>query len=141
MTELKGLCQRHWVLVLMLAWMGLGSASCSCSSDTADPMGASPAPPASGVTINTAGLTFSPSSVTVPSGTVVTFNAGGHTVNIDDSPVMSCSNTNLTSFPATHTFIGPSGTVFHIHCNFHSPCGTAFCALSCTGMVMTVAIQ
>ena len=135
---------RHWRIALLAAMLvvaGLGSVGCLKSNNGSYSMGPSgPTPVPTPPTITAVGTTFSPTAITVASGTVVTFNVPGHTVNIDDSAIGSCGNTDLTSFPATHMFAGPHGAVFKIHCDFHS-CGATFCPASCTGMIMTVTIS
>jgi len=85
---------------------------------------------------------FSPSAVSVPSGTTVTFNVASiHTVDIDDGLSDGlCGGHDFTSFPASFQFNGNSGAVFHIHCDNHSSCAAGNCS-GCTGMVMTVTIQ
>jgi plastocyanin len=129
---------------LILALVILGGPNLACGSKGSDnTMGPSPAPTVgpTPVVVTASGLSFSPSSLTIPSGTVVTFSGlAGHTVNIDDSAVGTCGNSDLTSFPANRTFTGPSGTDFKIHCDYHSPCGSANCAGACSGMAMNIHI-
>jgi len=105
---------------------------------TVTPGGPSPTP--TPIVITAAGTSFSRASVSVASGTSITFNTPGHTVDIDDGLGDGlCGGHDFTSFPASFQFSGPSGTVFHIHCDIHSSCGAGNCS-GCTGMVMTVNI-
>jgi hypothetical protein len=136
-----------WLFLgLLSAGMALGAGSCSCNNNAS--MGPSYSSGPSGtptltptpVIVISVGTSFSPTALTVSSGTVVTFNVASiHTVHIDNG-AGSCS-INYTSFPVGVPFSGASGTIYHIHCDVHSACGAGSCAVTCTGMVMTVAIQ
>lgn len=131
------------LLFAALAWTqgGCGGSTTMGPSPypTATPGG--PAPTPTPVVITASGISFTPSNVTVPSGTSIKFNTPGHTVDIDDgSGGGICGGTDFTSFPASFVFSGASGTVFHIHCDIHSSCGAGACS-GCTGMVMAVHIQ
>jgi plastocyanin len=92
------------------------------------------------IVITAAGTSFSRASVSVATGTSITFNTPGHTVDIDDGLSDGlCGGHDFTSFPASFQFVGTSGAVYHIHCDIHSSCGAGNCS-GCTGMVMTVNI-
>jgi plastocyanin len=129
--------------LVVAAGCGHGSSGGTMGPSTAPTATPLPAgtPTKTPVVVSAAGTTFSPNSLTVPSGTAVTFNCSGHTVNIDDGTgTGTCSATDLVSFPASHTFTGASGTVFRIHCDIHSSCGASSCS-GCTGMTMTITLQ
>jgi hypothetical protein len=105
---------------------------------TATPGGPTPTP--TPIVITASGTSFSRSSVGVASGTTITFNTPGHTVDIDDGKSDGlCGGQDFSSFPASFQFVGLSGAVYHIHCDIHSSCGAGNCS-GCTGMVMTVNI-
>jgi plastocyanin len=119
-----------------------GSGSLGPSSNPTATVGVAGTPTATPVLVSTGSNTFIPTALTVTSNTTVKFNLGSiHTAHIDDgSGTGTCSSFDLTGNGATHAFVGPSGTAFHIHCDVHSPCGAASCS-ACTGMVMTIFIQ
>lgn len=132
------------VLAAGLALGALALVSCKNNDQANAPLGPSvpmPTPGPTPVPVVASGLTFFPNSLTLTSGAPVSFNLPGHTVHIDDGTASgTCSSTDITTgWPVNHSFVGPSGTTFYIHCDYHS-CGTA-CLVTCTGMVMTVHIQ
>jgi len=132
---------RHaWMIVLgaVAAAMALAPQGCTTSAEAPS---ATPVPTATVApnTVRASGTTFSPTSMTVPVGTTVTWDSSlaGHTVNIDTS-AGSCVTDFTSGFPRTFTFTA-TGTYF-VHCDVHSPCGTA-CSTSCTGMTMTITVN
>jgi hypothetical protein len=105
---------------------------------TTTPGGPTPTP--TPIVITASGTSFSSSSVSVASGTNISFNTPGHTVDIDDGLSDGlCGGHDFTSFPTSFQFVGAHGAVYHIHCDIHSSCGAGNCS-GCTGMVMTVNI-
>jgi hypothetical protein len=131
-------------LLALLLWSQSGCNSSNYSTmgpgayPTATPGG--PTPTATPIVITAAGTSFSRASVSVASGTSITFNTPGHTVDIDDGAGDGlCGGHDFTSFPTAFQFVGVSGTVYHIHCDYHSSCGAGNCS-GCSGMVMTVNI-
>ena len=128
--------------ILLGACIALSSPACTTSSasPTATPVVAPTSTPvAAPNTVRAAGTTFSPSAMTIAQGTTVTWDAtlNGHTVNIDTS-AGACVTDFTTGFPHTFTF-STTGT-FLVHCDIHSPCGSA-CSNSCTGMIMTITVN
>ena len=106
-------------------------------TETATP---TPSPSPTAVVVTSSGFSFSPASLSIPSGAPVNFVLSGHTADIDDgSGTGSCSSVDLVN-GGMHVFVGFSGEVFQVHCDYHSSCGAGNCA-GCAGMVMTVTIQ
>ena len=139
--------KKSLLLGWLFVWAGIVVlASCQASN----PMGASsgggggggggptatPTPYAVGAV---AGPSFSPSSLSIPVGSTVSWTSSlnGHTVDMDNGAGV-CSS-NLTTFPNSTVF-NSTGT-FQVHCTItgHSSCGVGTCT-GCTGMVMTITV-
>jgi hypothetical protein len=110
---------------------------------------ATPLPTATAVAINVGGgPSFSPNSITIPSGALVSFNLSNiHTVHIDDGTgTGTCGAVDYAgpTWPFLYNnFVGVSGTVFQVHCDVHAACtgGSASSCTGCAGMIMSVTIQ
>lgn len=97
--------------LLVLLIVVLISCSKSSSSNSSTP------PNANSVTM--AGMVFSPSNITVKSGTTITWTNNdniSHTVTADDNSFNSGTLAAGATF--SHTF--NTAGVIHYHCNFHS---------------------
>jgi plastocyanin len=108
------------VAVLVLAACGGGGAASATPTEAGDGGGAASEPAAGGETVSLAGGRFSPSELTIPAGTTVTFtDTSGHTVTEGsdgtavDSPIIDEQGGEDIEF----TFDEP-GTV-QITCTIH----------------------
>ena len=108
-----------------------------------------PTPAPTAVVINVGGgPSFSPNSITIPSGALVSFNLSNiHTVHIDDGTgTGTCGAVDYAgpTWPFLYNnFVGVSGTVFQVHCDVHSTClgGAASSCSVCANMLLSVTIQ
>lgn len=102
----------------------------------------------SGVVTVGPGLSYSPSSVTIPHGNAVAWvGGGGHTVMVDNGKGTGTCST-YSSFPVTQVFSQPGTFMYHCTVPGHASCSASStppastsCGLSCTGMIGTVVVQ
>ena len=114
-------------VALAATGLALALAACSGSSGTAAPAATSApsdapvseAPAAGGSTVSIKDFAFNPGSITVASGTTVTWtndDTAGHTVTADDGSFDSATVAAGATFSQA---FGTAGT-FTYHCNLHS---------------------
>lgn len=108
--------RRRNSLIAIIALMTL-NISCSKSGSTYN---STPNPPANSNTVDIYGMAFKPSTLTVKSGTKITWtNSDGfaHTVTADNGTTFSSGN---LATGATFSFTASTAGTFNYHCNIHS---------------------
>lgn len=104
---------------LLIAVVALITLNMSCSKSGSGYTN-NPTPPASSNTIDIYNMAFKPATLTVKSGTKITWtNSDGyaHTVTADDGAAFSSGN---LAAGATFSFTPSAAGTFNYHCNIHS---------------------
>lgn len=103
----------------LFAIIGLMAINISCSKSGSG-YTSTPNPPANSNTVDIYGMAFKPSTLTVKSGTKITWtNSDGfaHTVTADNGTTFSSGN---LAAGATFSFTASTAGTFNYHCNIHS---------------------